>query len=134
MQAFPSTHETRIERDSGGMMRFINPSEALESMIPEWESLLGNSTARDARTEITLLVNGTAYRIRSNRGAIDVAAASGSGKISLKRGDLMHLVTGYRHGQDFLEESRCLLSSEARALFTVVFPKRTPFVWRFDRF
>lgn len=131
---FPSIHETRYDRHGGGMMAFISISETLESMIPEWESLLARSVARELRTEFTMLVDGAAYRIRANRGAVDVAASQGTSKISLKTADLMHLITGYRHPADVLEERRCLVTTDARALFTTIFPKRTPYVWRLDRF
>ncbi len=103
-------------------------------MIPEWESLIGRSAVRELRTEFTLLVNGSAYRIRSNHGAVDIATGVGASKISLTHGDLMHLVTGYRYAEDLLDERRCLISPEARALFTTIFPKRAPYVWMFDRF
>ena len=131
---FRSVHETRLDRNGGGMMAFVNIAESLESMIPEWESLIGRSALRDARTEFTLCINGSIFRIRSNRGAVDVSSASGLSKISLSSASLMHLLTGYRHPEDVLEERRCLISTEGRALFTTVFPKRTPYVWVFDRF
>ncbi|MEQ1864951.1 MAG: heavy metal translocating P-type ATPase, partial [Micropepsaceae bacterium] len=88
---FPSVHEARIERDGGGMMAFINIAETLESMIPEWENLLVKSAAHELRTEFTLVVDRTAFRIRANRGAIDVASTPGTSKIGLKSADLMHL-------------------------------------------
>ncbi len=134
MLAFPSTHEMRVERDTGGMMACISIGETLESMIPEWESRLLQSPAYDLRTELTLVVDSTPYRIRANRGALDIANAAATGKIALRQGDLIHLLTGYRHPLDLLEERRCILSSPARALFTAIFPKRSPYVWRFDRF
>lgn len=131
---FRSIHETRIDRDAGGMMAFINVGETLESMIPEWESLLSRSAARELRTEFTLVVNGAVFRIRANRGAVDVSTSPGASKIGLKSGDLMHLVTGYRYPNDVLDERRCLVAGDARILFSTLFPKRHPFVWRFDRF
>lgn len=134
MLAFPCTHEMRIERNAGGMMACVGIGETLESMLPEWESRLSQSSAYDIRTELTLVVDGTPYRIRANRGALDVANASASGKIALRQSDLIQIITGYRHPGDWLEERRCIVSSPARALFTAIFAKRTPYVWRFDRF
>jgi predicted acetyltransferase len=131
---FRSVHEMRVDRDGGGMMAFVDAGETLESMIPEWESLIGRSAVRDLRTEFTLLVNGSTYRIRSNHGAVDINSSPGASKIGLTPGDLMHLVTGYRYAEDTLDERRCLISPEARALFTTIFPKRDPYVWMFDRF
>jgi len=127
-------HEARIENDGGGMMAFINVAETLESMVPEWDSLLAKSIARELRTEFTLVLGKSAYRIRANRGAIDVSTNPGASKVSLKNGDLMHLLTGYRHPNDILESRRCILTTDARILFTTLFPKRNPYVWRFDRF
>lgn len=131
---FNSVHEARVEYGGGGMMSFINIAETLESMVPEWDSLLAKSIARELRTEFTLVLGKSAYRIRANRGAIDISTNPGACKVSLKNGDLMHLLTGYRHPNDILESRRCILTSDARVLFTTLFPKRNPYVWRFDRF
>ena len=131
---FNSTHEARIDHDAGGMMAFVNIAESLESMVPEWDSLLAKSVARELRTEFTLVIDKAPYRIRANRGAIDVATMAGACKIGLKSGDLMHLVTGYRHPGDILDERRCIMTTDARILFSAIFSKRHPYVWRFDRF
>lgn len=131
---FRSTHEMRVERNAGGMMTFVDVLESFENLIPEWESLLAKSTARELRTEFTFCVNGAAYRVRANRGAVDVAAVPGKNKVTVSIGDLMHLVTGYRYVEDILADRRCLVAPEARCLMSVLFPKRTPYVWRFDRF
>lgn len=131
---FNSTHEARHEHDGGGMMAFINMAEALESMVPEWDSLLAKSIARELRTEFTLVTEKVSFRIRANRGAVDIATIPGQCKVSLKCADLMHLVTGYRHPGDILDEHRCIMTADARTLFHTIFPKRQPFVWRFDRF
>jgi len=117
---FPSVHEARIERDGGGMMAIVHIGETLESMIPEWENLLAKTAAQDLRTEFTLVIDRAAYRIRATRGAIDVAASQGASKIGIKRSDL--------------DEHRCLITTDARSLFNTIFPKRNPYVWRFDRF
>ncbi len=131
---YKSRHETYILRDAGGMMAFIDIGESLEHMIPEWESLLAQAAARDYRAEFTLLVNKAQFRVRANRGAIDVAGQSGNNKVSLSPGELMHLLTGYRYAEDILATRRRILTPEARALIMALFPKRTPFVWNFDKF
>lgn len=131
---YKSIHEMRIVRDSGGMMAFVNLGEALESMIPEWESLLAKSSLRDTRIEITFLVDRVSYRVRAQRGAIDVASTPGVNKVGLTCEELMHLITGYRHAQDIINIRRRILSPESRALLEVLFPKRTPYVWLADRF
>lgn len=129
-----SLHEMRIMRDSGGMMAIVNLEETLESMIPEWESLLAQHPARDWREEVTLLIDRMPYRVRAFRGAIDVAPVSGKNKVSLSRTDAVHLLTGYRHVEDILATQHRVLTPNARALIAVLFPKRTPFVWPLDRF
>lgn len=131
---YASQHEMTLVRERGGMMAFVDLGETLESMIPEWECLLARSAAREYRTECTLYVDRVPYRIRANRGAVDVAAASGANKVSLTPFELMHLVTGYRHLADILATRRRVLAPEARALLTALFPKRDPYVWLFDRF
>ena len=89
---------------------------------------------RERRIEFTFLVDKTPYRVRANRGAIDVAVASGNNKVSLTGSELMHLVTGYRYVDDILAARRRLITAEARALLEVLFPKRNAYVWEFDRF
>ena len=131
---YKSVHEMHVVRDCGGMMAFVNIAEALENLIPEWESLLAKSAAREFRTEVTLFVDRAPYRIRANRGAVDIAQLSGGNKVSLSAADLMHLVTGYRYLEDVLNARRRLISPEARALLATLFPKRCPYVWDFDRF
>jgi len=131
---YHSIHEMQVVRNCGGMMTFINLPETLESMIPEWESLLARSALRDARVETTLVVGRTYYRIRGNRGAIDVAQTTGANKLGLSSSDVMHLVTGYAYLEDILSSQRRMLTAEARAFLDVIFPKRSPYVWTIDRF
>ncbi|HUW62918.1 MAG TPA: GNAT family N-acetyltransferase [Candidatus Bathyarchaeia archaeon] len=131
---YKSIHEMHILGIPYGMMAFVNLGEALESLIPEWENLLEQSALRDVRVEATLLVDKNAYRIRANKGAIDVAQAAGANKVTLSASNLMHLATGYRHPEDVLDEKRRMLTSEARALIETIFPKRNPYVWLLDRF
>ena len=129
-----STHEMRIERDAGGMIALIDIGEALEHMIPEWESLLTRSALRSVRAEFTLVVNRLNYRIRANRGAIDVSASTGRNKVSVNQAELVHLLTGYRYVDDIVMARRRFLQPEAREMLSALFPKRNPYVWPFDRF
>ncbi|MBP8129149.1 MAG: GNAT family N-acetyltransferase [Candidatus Hydrogenedentes bacterium] len=129
-----SLHEIRVFRDSGGMMAIINLEETLESMIPEWESRLAQHSAREWREEVTLLIDHVPNRIRTHRGAIDVASSSGKNKVSLSRADMVHLLTGYRYIDDILTTQHRAITANARTLLAVLFPKRTPFVWPLDRF
>jgi predicted acetyltransferase len=136
---YRSVHEEARERNAGGMMAFVDLPETLESLVPEWESRVARSIARDHRTEFTLYVRESGaeprpIRVRANRGAIDLAAAPGSSKVSLETGDLMHLVTGYRAAEDLIATRRAIVTAEARDLMMAVFPRRTPYVWPFDRF
>ena len=131
---YKSIHEMHILGIPYGMMAFVNLGETLESLIPEWENLLAQSSLRDLRVEATLLVDNDAYRIRANKGAVDVAQAAGPNKISLSPSNLAHLVTGYRYPEDILDEKRRMLTPEARILIETIFPKRHPYVWLLDRF
>lgn len=131
---FKSSHEMRIQRDEGGMMAFVDLGETLESMIPEWESTLMRNVARDHHVEVTLLVDRKPFRVRSHRGAVDVTPNSGANKVSLTEAELMHLITGYRYLEEILSRQRRILSPEARDLLAAMFPKRTAYVWRQDRF
>jgi predicted N-acetyltransferase YhbS len=131
---FPSVHEMRVLAEGCGMMAAVDIAECLETMIPEWESLLSRSAASEYRTEVTLMVDGAPYRIRTNRGSVDISSQSGRNKVSLGRGDLVHLLMGYRHVVDVLASRPALLSGEARTLLGRIFPKRDPYISIFDRF
>ena len=129
-----SIHEMRISRDQDGMMAFVNLGESLESMIPEWESQLAQSAARTLRTECTLIVNRKPWRIRANRGAIDISPVTGANKVGLSEAELMQLTVGYRYLDEILAQPRRIITAEGRALLAALFPKRDPYVWRSDRF
>ena len=131
---YRSVHETHIQRNAGGMLAFIDTGETLESLIPEWENLLTRYAARDARAELTMIVDRKPYRIRANRGAIDVAAGMGTNKVSVTSAEMLHLITGYHHADDIFASRRRMVKPEARELFRVLFPKRTAYVWTMDRF
>lgn len=132
---FKSTHEMRLKRNEGGMMAFVNLPEALEMLLPEWESVLEQAALRDAHVEVTLLVDRKPYLLRAHHGALDVTpGASGKNKVSLSGAEFMHLVTGYRYCEEILAARRRSLTADARALMHTLFPKRTPYVWAMDRF
>ena len=88
----------------------------------------------DRRVEATLVVDGANYLLRANRRSMDVTPDTGINEVSLSVADLMHLVTVYFHVEDILAKRRRMVTSEGRALFEVVFPKREPCVWQSDRF
>ena len=131
---YKTTHQMHVVRDSGGMMAFVNLGEAIESLIPEWESLIAKSSLFDRRIELTLLVDSAHCRVRTNRGAVDIAPYPGANKIGLSSEDMIRLVTGYLHVEDVLAKRRRMITAEARTLLDVLFPKRDPYVWTFDRF
>lgn len=134
LHQYKSLHEVRLARDSGGMMAVLNLEETLESLVPEWETLLARHEARDWREEITLVAGGISCRIRMNRGAIDVCAGSGKNKIGLESADMVHLLAGYRYPEDILQREYRVVNKRARTLFELFFPKRAPYVWPQDRF
>ena len=131
---FQSVHEMRVDRNGNGMMAFVCLDEALETMLPEWEGRLQRHAARDHRTEVTLLVDGVPFRIRANRGALDIANVAGKNKFGLTQVELVHLVTGHRFLDDIYALQRRIITAEARELLAVLFPKRSPYVWPMDRF
>ncbi len=131
---FPSVHEIHVMGEGSGSMALVDVAEALESMIPEWESLLAASSAHDSRVEATLVVDGASYRLRANRGAVDVAALPGRHKVATTRGELIQMLSGFCSFEDLHAPQRALISSEARTFLRILFPRRTPYVWPFDRF
>ena len=131
---YRSVHEMEITRSRGGMMSFVSLEETLESMIPEWESQLLQSSLCNQRIEVTLVVAHAAYRIRADRGAISIAPAAGPNKLSVTAAELMHLLTGYRYLDEVFNRKRRMITPDARAFLALLFPKRTPYVWNLDRF
>ena len=115
-------------------MALVNLGETLESMIPEWESQLSRSALFQERTEVTLLVDKKPFRIRANRGAIDVTPQSGDNKVSFGDAEFTQLLSGYRYLDEVLATRRRILTPRGRAFLEVLFPKRTPFVWPVDHF
>jgi len=134
LQQFRVTFESSRDRNAGGMIAFVDVGETLESMIPEWESRVADSLAVDARTELTLVRGQDYFRIRVNRGAVDVASVPGRNKLTVTNEELIHLVTGYRPISDLLDISRSVITHDARVLASALFPARNPFVWKFDHF
>ena len=67
-------------------------------------------------------------------GAVDVAETTGKNKFSVSRTDLMKLLTGYSHFDDVFGRERRLVTADARAFLSAIFPKRNPYVHTFDRF
>lgn len=131
---YESVHEMHLERDRGGMLAFVDLAEALESMVPEWEGLVGRSAVADRHCEATLVVEGCSYRVRAHRGAVDIAETPGKNKFSVSGTDLMKLLTGYSHLDAVFSQQRRLIAPDARAFLAAIFPKRNPYVHTFDRF
>lgn len=131
---FESKYEMHVRRNRDGMLAIVNLEETLESMLPEWESGLARSALLRERTEVTLLVEKKPYRIRANRGAIDVTPGSGENKMSLSMAEFVQLLSGYRYLDEILDSRRRILNTQGKALLRVLFPKRLPFVWPLDHF
>ena len=131
---YESRHEMHIGAQEGGMMAFVDLDEALESMIPEWESQLSQSLLRDVRCELTLVVAGGPYRIRANRGAIDIARSAGQNKFTLDKAELIQLVTGASYVDDVVDRYRRFMAPGIREFLGVLFPKRNPYLPILDRF
>ena len=134
LRDYESIHEARLSRERGGMMTFVDLGEALENLLPEWEALLAGTVIAGLRTEVTLVVDQETFRVRANRGALDVTRGTGLNKFSLTPQELVHLATGYLHVEDVLERKRRLITADGRALLSAIFPKRDPYVHLLDRF
>lgn len=131
---YESKHEMHVKRNRDGMMAVIDLEETLESMIPEWENGLARNALVRERAEVTLLIDKKPYRVRANRGAVDVTPNSGENKMSISRAEFVQLLTGYRYLDEILLSRRRILNSAGKALLGVLFPKRIPFVWPVDHF
>jgi predicted acetyltransferase len=134
LRKYESTHEARLCRERGGMMAFVDLGETLESLLPEWEARLASSALSGTHTEVSLIVEDAAWRLRAHRGALDVTPGAGVNKFSVSVQELMHLVTGYAHLSDVYDARRRLITADGRALLATIFPKRDPYVHLLDRF
>lgn len=134
LRAYESVHETHIFPRDGGMIAVVDMDETLESMIPEWESRLASSALNTARCEVVLRIGSVPYRIRANRGALDVAQASGKNKFSISSSDLTRLLVGAHHLDDVFYRERRLITRQGKELLEVLFPKRDPYFSVPDRF
>ncbi len=132
--AYRADHDMRTDRDGGGMVALVNVPEAMESMIPEWESRLRQSPLAGESAEVTLLLDRQPWRVRARRGAVDVTPGAGRNKVSLSAAELVQVFTGYRHLEEVLQSRRRIITAEGMALLAALFPKRVPYVWMMDRF
>ena len=133
LRHFSCTVQTHYSADGGPLLALCDVGETLESLVPEWESLIGDTIAVTWRNEVTLVIDGHAYRIRNTRGALDIAQASGRNKVSLSRQDLVRLVMGLERSDDLLSRRKGLADTEARTLLRAIFPQRHPHLWQLDR-
>jgi predicted acetyltransferase len=131
---FKSKHAMELTYGEGGMMAVLHLGETLESMAPEWEFQLAQSALRDAHVEATLVIDRVPYRVLAHHGAVSVSQQPGKNKFGLSMEELTHLLTGYRHIDEVLAARHRILSQESRVLLAAIFPKRTPYVWKMDRF
>ena len=116
------------------MIAFADLGEALESMVPEWESLIKSSEWQTQRVEVTLMAGGRPFRVRAHHGAVSVTPGTGENRVSLSEVELVHLLTGYRYVEEVLGMERRILTQAARDFLATLFPKRCAYVWHNDRF
>ncbi len=124
----------KVAQCSSGMMALANVGEALESMIPEWESRLVEGGHAPAHAELTLLVGRAGWRVRAHHGAMDVSAGTGANKVAFSAQELVQLVVGSLELDEVLASKRRIVSTEGLAVLRAMFPRRLPYVWTVDRF
>lgn len=134
LHQFRSHHIMELTRGEGGMMAAVNIAETLESMIPEWESQLAAMGERELSVELTLYVDRVPFLVRCHHGSLSILRQPGANKLSLSPEEFIHLLTGYRHLAEVMATRRRILSASAQVLAQALFPKRSPYVWRADRF
>jgi predicted acetyltransferase len=117
-----------------GLLKIVDLDETMESMIPEWESLINRSLLREMDSEVTLLLDGKPYRIRAHFGALDVAQQMGRNKFTLSMEVFTQLLTGYEDIRGVWVRERRLITRDGKALIEALFPSRNPYMPLFDRF
>ena len=117
-----------------GLVRIIDLEETLESMIPEWEHRIHKSLLRERHCEVTMMVEGTPYRIRIHYGVLDIAKQVGKNKFTVSRQTFTHLLTGFDHFGEIWSQDRRLINREGKALLEVLFPKLNPYITPFDHY
>lgn len=133
LQRFPSKHETSVLTAGGGMLACIDRDDLFQSMIPEWEARVRASKLCDARTELTLSIDDSTYRIRMTHGAIDCANERGRNRIDVSQDELAGLITGHLDPADLTAQSTFPVGQHVSTIVATLFPKRNPYVWPFDR-
>jgi len=134
LRGVPGVESVANPCGSVGAMALVDVAEAFESMIPEWESLLGKDAMRTERGEVTLFVEQRYYRIRAYHGAVDIAQGIGANKLSVPLCDLVRLLAGVLPPEDIGTGRTGLVTAQGKALLRVLFPRRSPYIWWFDRF
>lgn len=134
LERYNSVHETRHFRQREGMMRFCDLESTIEHMLPEWAALLTESALRGRRANVTLVVDRSPYLISWNGDAIRASRVSGKDRLSVSSEELIQVMCGYGHIGDLMECRKTGLSARSRALLSIVFPRRAPFVWPMDHF
>jgi len=129
-----SSKSITLNTPTPGHMKFMDIAEALEHMIPEWESRISATLLQELRCEVTMIVGRDTYRIRSNRGAVDIAFTMGQNKYSSPASEFLNLVTGKISIEASYNRIPRLINIQGKALLQALFPKRYPYVYMFDRF
>ncbi len=120
-------------RSGNGLARIIDFSELFENMIPEWEALADTHAVLSLRCEVTLVIDEKSFRIRSNRGAVDIAQIPGQNKFSLSSREFIQMLTGSIPLDEVYGRHHRLVSSEGKDLLRVLFPKRFSYLCPADR-
>ena len=103
-------------------------------MQAEWEAALSFSAMADEVFCLTLIIDQVPYRIRTHHGIVDIARQSGENKLSISSEEFLQLMTGYHYVQEILSGKQAILTQKAQHFLKILFPKRTPYVWKMDRF
>lgn len=109
--------------------------DVLESMIPEWEHRLSQSTTGRETAECTLVVEKEKHPwlIRTVHGAVSITPGMGGNRLRLTRMELAGLLTGHYTGEDWIEQRTTHLDHTGAELVRKLFAGRTAYAWRLDR-
>ena len=134
LERFNSTHETRVFRQSEGMLAIIHVIQTLSAMIPEWRVRLASWQSGQRSWQLHLVVEGVPIAIVFEQGEIRIGPSKSTSGLHIERTELLLLLTGCHRAEDTLSSRWSNLDIEQRRMVEILFPRREPFIWPIDHF
>lgn len=131
---FQSEHTMRVPRNCHGMMTIIHLSDTLKAMKAEWQHGMKHQLPPDFSSEVTLIIDKEPWLIQSDHGDLEISQKAGKNKLNLTLQEFTHLLVGFRSWNMIVPTGQSAMSPSTQSLLSVLFPRRSPYIWAMDRF